>query len=173
MGWVELIFGHEIWHWLMIGLLAAAGIACIIEFPSRIGAIVGTLLLCGAVIVLAYDEGYRSAHNDERVIDLQQQIAQKNAVIAEREKEAKDAQEVADAAAAREAEAAEQSAQLQQKVDEYVQHLNTRPECVATDDDVRGLQSIGASVPVRPAKPAAHAPAVRTPFPPPRPKPGG
>ena len=170
MQWIEYFFGHEIWHWLMIGVLVFSGIACMIEFPNRLGAIGGMLLLSSAVVVVAYDEGFRAAHNDEAVIELKHQLAQQAAIIKEREDEAKAAKQVSDNASQRERAAATQADQLQQKVDDYAAKLKKRPVCDATDADVRGMQSIGGSPDQ--ARPAGAPGNVWHPIPPPRPQEG-
>lgn len=156
MNWIEFIFGHEIWHWALIGVLVIGGVLAIVELPGRVGMAIGGTLLAAAVGVVAYDAGFRAAHQSEYVADLKAQIQQKTEIIAEREKEAESAAQIAERNRERADEEQALAETLQEKVDAYVAKLQPNDPCVATDADVRFMRSLGADghPAARPAAPA-------------------
>lgn len=156
MSWITFFFGHVIVHWIVIALLVAGGIALIVEIPNRLGMALGGALLAVAVGYAMYDAGFRAAHQGEIIADLKAQVAQQAAIVAERDREAKVASEMVERQNERVKATEALADTLQGKVDEYVVHLSKDDPCVATDADVRGMQSIDAAAgaETKPALPA-------------------
>lgn len=156
MSWITFFFGHVIVHWIVIALLVAGGIALIVEIPNRLGMALGGALLAVAVGYAMYDAGFRAAHQGGIIADLKAQVAQQAAIVAERDREAKVASEMVERQNERVKATEALADMLQGKVDEYVAHLSKDDPCVATDADVRGMQSIDAAAgaETKPALPA-------------------
>lgn len=113
--------------------------------------------------------GYRKARDLSQESALRAEIAARDAVIAEKDRQAQAARTIADAASARADAAQKQSEDLQSEIDAYADELAKRPadsRCVLDDRDVRGLQSIGraaANPPKPPSRPFDLRPSRRRP----------
>lgn len=137
---------HIIGHWAGVAACIAGALAALIYLPGRLG---GALAACAGALaagLVAYDLGYRARGELDASAALRAEIAQRDAVIAEKDRQAKAASEIASAASARADAAVAKSADLQTEVDSYADALAKRPadsRCSMDERDVRGLQSIG------------------------------
>jgi hypothetical protein len=136
------------------GLLAlaimfiAAAVAAAMYLPKIMpfrGKIIALLVILAAVSA-SVDYGYRWRGRLDASANYLREIEEKNAEIAERQRQAGLARAAAEAAGAREREAADQSQSLAQQVSAYEVELAKRPAnnvCVLSDADLRFLRGIG------------------------------
>ena len=153
---------NEIIHWLIIFGLVAGAIAAFLYLPGKLGGAIAAIALSAAVAVFAYDEGYRARGVLDQSAELRQQIAERDAQIAEQTRQAQAARLIAAAAADRIAQAEKLSSDLQEQVDDYADALSKQPKndaCGLSDADVRGLSAIGR--PADKAGPPANPATVR------------
>ena len=142
---------HIIGHWAGVAACIAGALAALIYLPGRLG---GALAACAGALaagLVAYDLGYRARGELDVSVALRAEIAQRDAVIAEKDRQAKAASEIASAASARADAAVAKSADLQTEVDSYADALAKRAPsagCALSDDDLERLRAIG-----RPADP--------------------
>lgn len=111
-----------------------------------------------AIGCLCWFGGYRSARHLSVESELRRQIAERDVLIAEQQRQAQAARTIAEAAADRVKDAETKSADLQTKVDSYAEELAKRPNaaCSLGPADLRWLQSInGSADPARAARGAA------------------
>jgi hypothetical protein len=104
-------------------------------------------LFAVAIFIGGHLEGYRARATLDASADMQRQIAQQRADLAERQRQADLARETAAAAGERERMAADQSQSLAEQVKAYEIELAKRPAsgvCSLDDADVRRLLGIGA-----------------------------
>lgn len=139
-----LIFLLSFWHWGLAALLVAGAVAAFVYLPGKLGGAVAAVCLAFASATSAYQIGFQARGKLDRSIHLQ-------AELQERDREAQAAKEVAARSVARANEFETKSNQLQDQVDAYERQLKDTPACIATDSDVRGLQSIGRDNPPEPA----------------------
>jgi Skp family chaperone for outer membrane proteins len=111
-------------------------------------------LFAVAIFVFGHLEGYRARATLDASADLQRQIAQQQADLEERQRQADQARELAAAAGVREREASDQSQSLAEQVQAYETELAKRSGndlCVLSDADLRFLRGIGTA-----PKPRGH-----------------
>jgi len=142
---------HVALHWAGVAACIAGAVAALVYLPGRLGGALAAL--CGALAagLVAYDLGYRARGELDASAALRAEIAQRDAVIAEKDRQAKAASEIASAASARADAAVAKSADLQTEVDSYADALAKRAPsagCALSDDDLERLRAIG-----RPADP--------------------
>ena len=138
-----IVFLLSFWHWGVAALLVAGAVAAFIYLPGKLGGAVAAVCIAFASATSAYQIGFQARGKLDKSIQLQ-------AELQEREREAAAAKEVAARSAARANEFETKSNQLQDQVDAYERQLKDTPACIATDSDVRGMQSIGRDNPPQP-----------------------
>lgn len=161
---------HVALHWGGVALCLAAAVAAFVYLPGRLGMVAVAVAGAIAAGLVAYDMGFRARGELDQSAALRAEIAARDAVIAEKDREAKAASEIADAAKTRAAEAEKKSADMQPKVEAYAEFLKKHPNglCALSDDDRRWLCSIGGSCaasdpPKPPSRPFDLRPSGRSP----------
>lgn len=147
-----LAAAHEFVHWAAAALCIAGSVVAWFRLPI-FGKYIGAGLLAMAAGLIAYDMGFRARGELDQSAALRAEIAARDAVIVEKDRQAQAAHEIAKAASDRASASEALSANLQSEIDAYADELAKRPadsRCALDERDVRGLQSIG--------KPAARAP---------------
>lgn len=149
-----LAYAHVALHWGGVGLCLAAAIAAFVYLPGRLGMVAAAVACAIGAGLVAYDMGFRARGELDQSAALRAEIAARDAVIAEKDRQAQAARTIAEAASARADAAEKANAERQEEVDRYAEELAKRPadnRCALSDDDVRWLR-----VPQR--LPAAAAP---------------
>lgn len=153
-----LIFALSFWHWGLAAILIAGAAAAFIYLPGKLGGAVAAVCIAFATATGAYQLGFQARGKLDKSLQLQ-------AELQERDREAIAAKQIAGAASQRAADAEQKSQTLQEQVDDYERQLAANAACLATDSDVRGLQSIGPDNPPQPPRrpfdlrPAGRSPA--------------
>ena len=151
---------HEALHWAGVAVCAAAAVAALVYLPGRLGGLLAAFCAALAAGLISYDLGFRARGALDQSAALRAEIAQRDAVIAEKDRQAQAAHKIAEAASERASASEALSANLQSEIDAYADELAKRPadsRCLLDDRDVRGLQSIGRPAtrpPEHPRRPA-------------------
>lgn len=153
-----LAYAHVALHWGGVALCLAAAVAAFVYLPGRLGMVAVAVAGAIAAGLVAYDMGFRARGELDQSAALRAEIAARDAVIAEKDRQAQAAHAIAEAASARAVAAQKQSADLQSEIDVYADELAKRPadsRCAMDERDVRGLSAIGRA-PADPPKPPSR-----------------
>ncbi len=137
-----LAFAHVAMHWGGVALCVAAAVAAFVYLPGRLGTVAVAIALAGAAGLTSYDMGFRARGALDQSAALHSEIAARDALIAEKDRQAASARTIADAASARADAAQKQSSELQSEIDAYALELANRPadsRCTLDERDVREL----------------------------------
>lgn len=157
-----LAAAHEFMHLGAAALCIAGAVVAWFRLPI-LGKYIGAGLLAMAAGIIAYDMGFRARGELDQSAALRAEIAARDAVIAEKDRQAQAAHKIAEAASDRASASEALSANLQSEIDAYADELAKRPadsRCSLDQRDVDGLSAIGKPA-ARPPKPSRRPRAVR------------
>lgn len=117
--------------------------------PSLLNPYVLLALVCSfvGIFVLGVYKGYQYADRKAEIAALEQGIHQRDAVIAEHQRQAQEAKEIADLYAQRLATAERAAVESQEEIERYAADLASRPappECAFDQHDVDLLRKLSA-----------------------------